>query len=291
MSDGQRGFVTVISSYAVDPAIIRARFYGVVLVTIRDANKFGRAAYYQRRAANEELVGVAATNTPAVMVPAGGFAARLEKNPFAIAAPLPAGRPLCVLDMEHSPATRSRITLAEMYGAAIPPDLAVGLGGTPTTDPTEALGGALLLFGGCKGYGLAWAVELLASVPSGAAISHEPLNTGMTAQRSPAIEVLPHSAVGSAYLAIDPPAFLERDGYVARMGRPADSIKAPTTFACVDEVLLPSEFEARSEAEADRASVALESPAIAGLERFGREYGLAVLTAFTEGHDTVDAFV
>jgi LDH2 family malate/lactate/ureidoglycolate dehydrogenase len=289
MIDGQRGFGAIIGSYAVDQAIMRARLHGVALVTVRNANHFGTAAYYARRAAKEGLVGMAATNTPAVMAPTGGIAARLGNNPFAIAAPMPAGRPPFVLDMAQSAVARGRIKLAEMHGVAIPPDWAVGPGGTPTTDPTEALRGALLPFGGYKGYGLALAVELLTGVLSGAALSPELVNTGMTGRFSAETAALPNSAVGNAYLVIDPAAFLGRDEYVARMGRLADEIKATPTVAGVDEVLLPGELEARNEAEADGAGVALEPPAIAGLERLGRTYGLAMPAALTQAHDRIDA--
>jgi LDH2 family malate/lactate/ureidoglycolate dehydrogenase len=291
MVDGQRGFGAVIGSFAVDQAIRRASFHGVALVTARDANHFGTAAYYARRAADQGLVGVAATNTAAVLAPTGGAAPRLGNNPFAIAAPMPGGRPPFVLDMAQSAVARGRIKLAEMNGIAIPPDWALGPDGTPTTDPAAALAGALLPFGGYKGYGLALAVELLAGVLSGASLSPELVNTGMTGRSSNASGTLPNSAVGNAYLVVDPAMFVGREEYAARMGGFADAIKATPPAPGVDEVLLPGELEARSEAEADRLGVELDPSAIAGLAGLGREYGIAPPAALTEAHNRIDAVV
>ena len=279
--DGRRGFGAVLGTYAIDQAILRAGRYGVSLVTVRDANHFGAAAYYARRAAKAGLVAVAATNTPAVMAPTGGAGARVGNNPFSIAAPMPAGRPPFVLDMAQTAVSRGRIKLAEMAGVAIPPDWALAPDGRPTTDPTEALAGALLPFGGHKGYGLALGIELLAGVLSGASLSPELVNTGMTGRRWSATEELPNSAVGNAYLAVDPAAFVGRDEFVARMARLADAIKAAPPAPGVDEVLLPGELEARSEAEADRSGVALEPPAIDALGRLGLEHDLEPPTPLT----------
>ncbi|MEA2135461.1 MAG: hypothetical protein QOC68_3370 [Solirubrobacteraceae bacterium] len=274
MIDGRRGFGAVLGTYAVDQAILRAGRHGVALVTVRDANHFGAAAYYARRAANAGMVAVAATNTPAVMAPSGGAGPRLGNNPFSIAAPMPAGRPPFVLDMAQTAVSRGRIKLAEMAGVAIPQDWALAPDGSATTDPTEALAGALLPFGGYKGYGLALGVELLAGVLSGASLSPELVNTGMTGRRSTVTGEIPNSAVGNAYLVVDPEAFVGRDEYVVRMGRLADAIKATPSAPGVAEVLLPGELEARSEVEANRAGVALDPSGVDALERLGREHRL-----------------
>jgi LDH2 family malate/lactate/ureidoglycolate dehydrogenase len=268
--DARRGFGAVSGVAATDTAVERARRYGVGVVAVREANHFGAASYYARRAAAAGFVGLAATNTPAVMAPTGGREPTLGNNPFALAAPALPGRPPLVLDMAQTAVARGRIKLAELNGEAIPEGWALAPDGASTTDPTAALAGALLPFGGYKGYGLALAVEVLAGVLSGAPPSREIVNTGLTASPGAAGGGGGRSAVGNLFLALDPERFVGRVAFAAGLAALVEAVKDTPLAAGADEVLVPGELEARSEAEANARGVALQPSGVAELEALAR---------------------
>jgi LDH2 family malate/lactate/ureidoglycolate dehydrogenase len=243
--DGRAAFGAVTGSFGMEDAIARAETHGVGFVTARGTNHFGAAAFYALRAVERGLVGIAATSTPAVMAPTGGAEARLGNNPLSIAAPLPDGRPPFVLDMAQSAVSRGRIKLAELTGETIPDTWALDSNGLPTTDPTAALAGALLPFGGYKGYGLALAIEVLAGVLAGADLGPELINASLTgsATSGSATRV---GTVGSLYVAIDPERFAGRQAFAAQMARLVDVIKATPSAPGASEVLVPGELEDRA---------------------------------------------
>jgi LDH2 family malate/lactate/ureidoglycolate dehydrogenase len=259
--------------FAFDHAIEAALRHGVGVVTVRDSGHFGAASYYARRAARRGLIGVTATNTPSVMAPWGGREPRIGNNPFAVVAPMPAGRPAFVLDMAQTATARGRIKLAELAGERLPLGWALDAGGEPTADPGEALAGSLLPFGGHKGYGLALAVEMFAGVLSGAKLSYELVNTGFTGGSRPDGD-RPSTAVGNFHLAIEPARFGDPAAFRERLGALATLLKATPPAPGVSEVLLPGELEARSESAADRLGVGLEAAAIGLLRDYARSEGL-----------------
>ena len=118
--DGCGAFGAVTGTVSMDAAISRAEQHGVGFVTARGCNHFGTAAFYSLRAVARDLVGIAATSTPAVMAPWGGAEARLGNNPLSVAAPMPDGEPPFVLDFAQSAVSRGRIKLAELNGESIP---------------------------------------------------------------------------------------------------------------------------------------------------------------------------
>lgn len=247
--DGELAFGALTANFAVDLAIERAARNGVGAVAARRCMHFGAAAHYALRAARAGLVGVAATNTPALMAPFGGAEAALGNNPLAVAAPMPNGREPFVLDMAQTVVARARIKLAEMSGEPIPEGWAIDPAGQPTTDPTEALAGALLPFGGYKGYGLALAVEVLTSVLAGAGLSPELANTSMTGRALPREGAAPGS-VGNLFLVIDPEAFADRAAFEDGLARLADAVLDVRPAAGVEEVLFPGQLEERSAVDA-----------------------------------------
>ena len=274
--DGRHAFGALTGVFAMDEAIRRAEECGVAAVSAYHSLHFGSAAYYALRAAERELIGFAATNTPGVMAPFGGAEPLLGNNPFALAATLGDGRPPFSLDMAQTVAARGRVKLAETAGEEIPDGWALDERGRPTTDAAAALAGALLPFGGYKGYGLALAIELLAGVLSGAGLSPELLNTSMTGvpkARSGASV----GTVGNLFLTIDPACFVGRAEARERLTRLADALKASRPAAGFDEVLIPGEPEARAAATSDAEGIGLLETTIGALRELALERGVAPL--------------
>ena len=71
-------------------------------------------------------------------------------NPMAFGFPRRAGEPPLIWDQASAFMARGDISLHEQQGLQLPVGAAVGPSGEPTTDPTAALQGAQLTFGGHK---------------------------------------------------------------------------------------------------------------------------------------------
>jgi LDH2 family malate/lactate/ureidoglycolate dehydrogenase len=278
--DGCGGFGAVTGTVSMNEAIARAERHGVGFVTARGCNHFGAAAFYSLRAVERGLVGIAATSTPAVMAPWGGAEARLGNNPLSVAAPMPNGEPPFVLDFAQSAVSRGRIKLAELNGESIPDSWALDAEGRPTIDPVAALSGALLPSGGHKGYGLAFAIEVLTGVLAGGELGPDLINASLTgsARSSSATRI---GTVGSLYVAVDPARFAGRQEFGARMARLRDLIKATPPAPGFEEVLIPGEPEARATEKAQLRGIELEESTVRVLTDLGAAESVAFPRART----------
>ena len=77
----------LISHFAMEKAIEKAKKTGVGFVSVRNSNHFGIAGYYAEMASKQGLLGMACTNSEAIMVPTFGRKAMLGSNPIAVAMP------------------------------------------------------------------------------------------------------------------------------------------------------------------------------------------------------------
>ena len=75
--DGHNGMGQLISHFAMEKAIEKAKTTGVGIVSVRNSNHFGIAGYYANMACHEGLLGMACTNSEAIMVPTFGRKAML----------------------------------------------------------------------------------------------------------------------------------------------------------------------------------------------------------------------
>lgn len=195
----------------------------------------------------------------ATVAPAGGTKPLLGTNPLAFGWPRPGADPY-VFDFATSVAARGEIELHRRAGTQLPEGWAVDAQGNPTTDPAEALDGAMLPFGGHKGSAISTMIELLAGAMIGDLTSAGALDyLGTTA-------FLPHH--GELILAFSPERFAA--------GRPGDPFA--TAEALLDGIAgqgarLPSQrrFAARARAAADGITLTAEETAL--MERL-REKGL-----------------
>jgi LDH2 family malate/lactate/ureidoglycolate dehydrogenase len=195
-------------------------------------------------------------------------------NPIAIAAPMADDEPF-VLDMAQTVVARGRIKLAEMAGEPIPAGWAIDPDGLPTSDPSRALAGALLPFGGYKGYGLALAVEALTGVLAGAGLSPELANTSMTGNPASREGTQPGS-VGSFYLALDPEAFTGRAHYEATLARLREGVTSVRRAPGSNEVLFPGELERRATEDARENGVPLARGTVAMLDELAADLDIKI---------------
>ncbi len=170
-----------VSVRAMESVIDKAKTNGAAFGCVRDSNHFGIAGYYAMMALDQDMLGLAMTNTAALGVPTFGRQVMYGTNPLAFAAPADEERAF-VLDMSTTVVTRGKIEMYERLGKELPLGWAVDKTGQPAQDARPILddmshrvGGGILPLGGAgeesgghKGYGLAVMVDILCSVLCGA---------------------------------------------------------------------------------------------------------------------------
>ncbi|MCB1775396.1 MAG: Ldh family oxidoreductase [Gammaproteobacteria bacterium] len=147
------------------------------------------------RLAEQGLVAFAFVSAYSYVAPAGGTRPLYGTNPMSFAWPR-SGRPPLVFDQASSASARGEIMLHERDAKPLPEGWAIDANGRPTTDPSAALAGAQLPFGGYKGASIALMVELLAGPLIGDVLSFE------ASERNPGDGGPPRG--GELVIAIDP---------------------------------------------------------------------------------------
>lgn len=182
--DAQKAMGQLVSIQAMQMAIALAKSAGTGIVTVRNSNHFGIAAYYTDMAVEEDLIGVCMTNTEAICVPTFGKRAMLGTNPLAVA--LPADPIPFSFDTATTVVPRGKLEVYAKNDRPLPAQWAVDADGQPTRDAAlvlrniiEKRGGGILPLGGLgetcgghKGYGLAALVDIFCGILSGGMTSN-----------------------------------------------------------------------------------------------------------------------
>ncbi|NPV69237.1 MAG: Ldh family oxidoreductase [Firmicutes bacterium] len=265
--DGDNGLGAITAVRAMRRAVEEAREKGAYLCLCRNNTTFGAAFYYSMMAAGEGMIGVTMCNAPPSVAPWGGRVFLLGTNPVSIA--VPAGdQPPIVLDMATSAAAKSKIYLARDRGEPIPPGWAVDSEGRSTTDPEEALKGALLPLGGHKGYGISLMVDILAGALSGAGCLdgvgslHHRMDRGQN--------------VGFLLAAVNP-AVISGDGCFEEAVRAvAAKVRSCPPAKGTERVLLPGEIEEETKRRRLADGIPVPRQVVADLEKEAGEMGIRV---------------
>jgi LDH2 family malate/lactate/ureidoglycolate dehydrogenase len=229
-------FGHVGAAYATRLAIAKARQHHLAMVGLVQANHIGRLGEYgEMGAAGGAIVMIMEGfgHKVAMQAPYGGAGRLLGTNPISIG--IPAGEePGMMLDFATTVVAAGKLAVAQAKGLPIAPGALVDAAGRPTTDPAALReGGAMLPFGGHKGYALALAIEFLGRVLVG----------GETyAASSPS----PFNEAGTLILAIDPATFRPAADYAASADDLSRRVKAIPPADGFSEVLLPGEPERHS---------------------------------------------
>ena len=238
--DGEHAIGQLVAATCCDHAARLADEYGVGLVTARESNHFGAAAYWARRISAQRRIGIVLCNASPLVPPWQGREGRLGTNPICMA--VPGGEePAWLLDMATTTVAANKIFKAfNNQTPSIPAGWAMDKEGVPTTSTEEAYHGLLMPLGGYKGSGLAVMVEILCAVLSGSAIGTE-----LGGIRFPGKRV----RVGQFYLAIEIERFMPVEEFGARMDKLIRMLKSTPPAKGYDEVLVANDPERRIEAE------------------------------------------
>lgn len=265
--DADSGLGQVSAKRAMELCIGKAKESDVAIVGVRNSNHVGIGAHYAMMALKENMIGVFATNTAALMAPYGGCEPILGTNPFAIAIPAGEEMPI-VLDMSTSVVPRGKIEVALREGKEIPEGWAIDADGNPTTDPQKALEGALLPLGGPKGYGLSIVVDILSGLLMGSSYGRE-IKSMFTDFTKP-------MGVGHLTMAIRVESFMPIGEFKKKVDGYVRAIKGSKRAKGVGEILLPGERGYRLMEERLRNGIPLSDGTLKAIEESLRLVGLDV---------------
>lgn len=251
--DGDAGFGGVSLTAAVELAIRKARTFGTAALTMVNCNHYGAGAYYVEQAAGAGMLGYLYANTPKMAAPFGGAERYLGTNPYSFAAP--AGRyGNIVLDMATTETAAGKIMAAIADGVQVRPGFGVDHLGQPTTDPNEIMnGGSMCHFGGVKGYGVSFMIDVVTGVLSGSAYKADDISMFGTGEGKPTVSFFMNLT--------DISRFMEVSEFEARAADLIDDIKKVRPAKGFTEVCYPGELENRRFAAARTEGVHIHDAA------------------------------
>jgi LDH2 family malate/lactate/ureidoglycolate dehydrogenase len=213
---GHNGMFTVLR--ATELALAKAREHGFGLVGVSNTWMSGRGAYFMERLAREGLIGLLAISSRPQVAPPGAAKAAIGTNPVSFGFPTE-GDPL-LIDLGTSSLMFTDLALRARRGEPLPEGTAIDAQGRPTTDPQAALHGAVLSFGGHKGFALALAMKAL-GVLAGAG----------------------HDRDGAGYLvlALQPELMMPLAEYRRELSQALAAIRATPRQPGVDAIRIPSD--------------------------------------------------
>jgi uncharacterized oxidoreductase len=163
----------------------------------------------------------------------GGKTRLFGTNPFA--AGIPTGDENIVIDFATASSAEGKIRAANVNGLKVPEGLIVKADGSPTTEPADFYaGGAILPFGGHKGYCLNLLIELLGGALSGA---HPSMNDSYG------------NGNGTVLIAMDPEFFIGTDQFLQDVNQATSVIKNAPPADPNNPILLPGEVEEQERAK------------------------------------------
>lgn len=265
--DGGNGSGIVVASRAMELAMEKAGESGIGAVCVRRSNHCGMLAAYTQRAMERGLISLATTSAPAHMAPWGGSERFFGTNPLSYG--VPAGEEIdIVFDMASSNVSRGKIILAAKNGHRIPLGWAIDSDGRETTDPEAALEGLVLPLGGAKGSGIAFLVEVLSSILSGANFGPHipPLYDDFDSEQD----------VGHFFLAMRPDLFVPLEEFTTRMDYMIREVREAGVAEGHERIYLPGEIELERETERRREGIPLYPEVVRELEVISERYKVSI---------------
>ncbi len=267
--DGGLGFGQHIGRLAIDAALARAAQTGLCALTLRHSHHLGRMGHYGEQVSAAGMVLLAFSNVIGrgpMVAPFGGSQPRLTTDPLCIAIPLGDGRDPFVLDIATSQIALNKVRVLSARGEPVPAGTLIDARGLPSTDGAVMFAdppGALLPFGGHKGYGLGLATELLAGLLSGGGTVQPDNQQGASL------------ATNNLFaLVIDPSRFADPGWLAGEAQAYIDYLLRCPPQPGAGAVQYPGQYEA-AQRRRHAQTIELDAPTLAALSRLAAELGTA----------------
>lgn len=225
---------------AVDAVIKKAKHHGFGVVGVNNTFTSSAAlAFYVDRIAQKDLIGIATSRSAGAVAPFGSSDPLFGTNPIAFA--FPTNEKPILFDMATSPMTWTGLIIAKARGEQIPKGIAIDSAGNPTTDPNEAIKGAMFPFDhSYKGSGLGLVAEIMAGpLVASAYLDYKTFDKDY----------------GNLFMAIDPELLVDLADFKAQTTDMINVIKASRKQPGVAEIRLPGERARASFRQAKKSGV------------------------------------
>ena len=229
--DANNSIGFVAADIGIKVAIKNAKKTGIGLVAIKNSGHYGLSSFYAEQAVKKNLMVWCFTNAPPAIAPYGAKKSLFGTNPICFGTPTGNKVPF-ILDTSVSIINRGKIRVAAKLGHKIPLGVALDKFGKPTTDAKKALQGVQLPIAGFRGSGLAWMVDIMSGVLTGA--SH----AGKV--KDPFDDFSGPQNVGHLFLVLKPNLFVGNN-YIKRIKENIRIIKKLPKINGVKEILYPGQ--------------------------------------------------
>ncbi|MFL2894616.1 MAG: Ldh family oxidoreductase [Candidatus Pelagibacter sp.] len=232
--DANNSIGFVAADIGIKKAISNAKKTGIGFVGIKNSGHYGLSGYYAEQAVKKNLTAMCFTNAPPAIAPHGAKKSLFGTNPICFGTPTASKIPF-ILDTSVSVINRGKIRVAAKTGKKIPEGVALDKFGKPTTDAKKALAGVQLPIAGFRGSGLAWMVDILSGVLTGA-------NHGGKV-KDPFDDFSGPQNIGHLFIVIKPNLFV--GNYNQRITENIKRIKKLPKIKNVKEILYPGQNKFR----------------------------------------------
>jgi len=263
--DGKFGFGQIVARRGMEVAMQKAEAIGVSAVGVFNRNHIGRLADYAEMVLERNMLALISVNAGGAgqrMAPWGGRAPRLSTNPIAFACPTGGTVPIS-FDIATTMAAEGKVRVKRNRKEPLPPGWVLDADGKPTTDPNAIYGkpqGTILPVGGHKGYSLALMIEVLAGIVAHGGYSTDhpgPIRNGMF------------------MVVVDIGRFLPPSTFRSQVDDLIRYLKTSPTVPGVDQILVPGEPEAITEAARRKSGIFVEEETWQQIAEITRELGVA----------------
>ncbi|MEQ1775364.1 MAG: Ldh family oxidoreductase [Burkholderiales bacterium] len=221
---------------AAEMAIAKAQQHGFGVIGVNNSWVSGRGAIYVETIARAGLIGIHTVSSTQHVAPPGAATAAYGTNPLSFGFPT-AGDPF-VIDLGTSAFMSTDMMFRERRGEPLPEGVAIDANGNPTRDAKAARAGALLSFGGYKGFALAMAAQAL-GVFAGSGNDQE-------------------GNYGYMMMAMKPDLLMPLADYRTQLSENLARIKATPRQRGVDEIRLPGERSFKERAKHLREGIVID---------------------------------
>ena len=260
--DGDSGLGQVVGRKAMELAIKKAKRNVFGAVGILHCNHIGRLGAYAQKAAEKNLIGIVACNaSPAWVAPYGGKTRMLGTNPVSIAIPTGGEEPF-LMDFATSIVAEGKVRVKFHEGKDIPEGWVIDKNGRPTTKPGDLYdGGALLSFGGHKGYAISLAIDLICGALTGAGC--------MVGSKT-------WIGNGVFMMAIDVEGFTSLDVYTKRVRDALNLVRSTPPAEGFAKVMVPGEPEFESKKKRLKEGIPIPDPIWDEIKKVASEFGVDI---------------
>lgn len=247
--NGNFGFGQTIGEQTVDLGVSKALKAGVSVTALKHAGHLGCISDWAVRAAERGVASIHFVNVRGslTLAPFGAKERRGSTSPIACGVPMPDHIPI-ILDFSTATVAEGKVLNAYRGGASLPADALIDPDGAYSNDPELLYGsvqeglypnpnagpGALTAFGGHKGFGLNFFIEVLAGALTGSGTAG--------ASNEPSLRKLCN---GMLSIFLDLATFDRGDFFAGEVRSYIDFVKSAATINPDDEVLIPGEKEQR----------------------------------------------